>query len=496
MAYQEFFCNSAGSNMNGGSEGTSTTAIGAAVLTSTNGAWDAIATDTTVSTFTCSDSPTLTAGMVGMYASVFQDGDTTPTANRYVNALITAIDNTAKTITLSIAKRNTLGTPIADQANGYTIKVGGAWAGPAATVQFPFAFITGAAVDTTGNCSPRVNFNGTFNITAGIDHNLAGPVVFEGYTTAAGDGGYAILDGGSPATSLNMFQLRGTANGLRYFKAQNNGAGNLYPQGYGLNIAGNGNWIMRCVATAIRGNGIIVASASAEAFECEVYGCGMGNTAAFFVQQGVARRCISHDNSGGTLTAGFTIGNYGSAAWLIDCVSESNSGNGVHVAIGATGGGAQIVGCDIYNNAVDGVRIVTAAGVHARVIIENCNLVKNTGYGINNSSTGQCTGMIRNCGFGAGTQVNGSGATNNLKSTEVLDSVTYSDDVTPWTDPANGDFRISLAAAKGTGRGAFLQTAPSYAGTVRYPDIGAGQHQDSGGGGLPRNRGILSGGSL
>lgn len=46
---------------------------------------------------------------------------------------------------------------------------------------------------------------------------------------------------------------------------------------------------------------------------------------------------------------------------------------------------------------------------------------------------------------------------------------------TPWIDPANGDFRINLAAAKGTGRGNFTETQASYTGTVAYPDIGAGQ---------------------
>lgn len=62
-------------------------------------------------------------------------------------------------------------------------------------------------------------------------------------------------------------------------------------------------------------------------------------------------------------------------------------------------------------------------------------------------------------------------------------AVNYASDVTPWTDPANGDFRISLSAAKNAGRGSFIETSSSYAGTIGYPDIGAVQHQDSGGSG-------------
>jgi hypothetical protein len=68
----------------------------------------------------------------------------------------------------------------------------------------------------------------------------------------------------------------------------------------------------------------------------------------------------------------------------------------------------------------------------------------------------------------------------------ISGNVTYANDVTPWTDPANGDFRISLAAAKGAGRGTYTQTAASYAGTVGYPDIGAAQ--STGGGGSSSSR--------
>ncbi len=97
-----------------------------------------------------------------------------------------------------------------------------------------------------------------------------------------------------------------------------------------------------------------------------------------------------------------------------------------------------------------------------------------------------------NCGYGAGTQANTSGATNGTGDLDVGGAVTYASDATPWADPANGDFRISLAAAKGAGRGAFTQTAASYAGTVGYPDIGAAQSAASGGG-IPIARGMHGG---
>jgi hypothetical protein len=39
----------------------------------------------------------------------------------------------------------------------------------------------------------------------------------------------------------------------------------------------------------------------------------------------------------------------------------------------------------------------------------------------------------------------------------------------------------------------FCQSQSGYAGTVGYPDIGAAQHQDSGGGGIPIARGMHGG---
>jgi len=80
----------------------------------------------------------------------------------------------------------------------------------------------------------------------------------------------------------------------------------------------------------------------------------------------------------------------------------------------------------------------------------------------------------------AGTQANGSADTPGA----IVQSgaVTYGSNLTPWVDPANGDFRINLTAANWAGRGAFTETASSYAGTVGFPDIGAAQSKTGSGG--------------
>lgn len=78
---------------------------------------------------------------------------------------------------------------------------------------------------------------------------------------------------------------------------------------------------------------------------------------------------------------------------------------------------------------------------------------------------------------------------------ETAGTVTYPSNASPYNSPTTGDFTITLAEAKGAGRGAFLQTASGYAGTVGHQDIGAAQHADSGGsgGGIQVARGMHGG---
>lgn len=180
-------------------------------------------------------------------------------------------------------------------------------------------------------------------------------------------------------------------------------------------------------------------------------------------------RCISHDNTGSN-SFGFQID---TSATLINCISDSNGSHGFNFS--SSNVAAVAIGCDAYNNGGSGFTITSRY-----FVLENCNSVKNTGWGF--LATGSSLGTFHNCAVGSGTQANGSGTYSLSVSLEsVVNGVTYASDVTPWTDPANGDFRISLAAAKGVGRGSFCQYQSGYAGTVGYPDIGAAQSTGSGG---------------
>jgi hypothetical protein len=242
--------------------------------------------------------------------------------------------------------------------------------------------------------------------------------------------------------------------------------------------------LRRVVVHDVRGHGfIMIAPGVLE--DCEAYACNKSNSSltAGFATSNTAGlkllRCISHDNttsnSLGFLTGGVT------GALFDKCIADSNGSHGFFITM--RGSFAELRNCESYNNGGDGVRFDQGVSDGALVIIENSNFIKNVGYGINNVETTLThTLFIINCGFGAGVgAVNGSGSVFANVNNQEIGSVVYPADVTPWVDPANGDFRINIAEAKGTGKGGFLQTASGYAGTVSYPDIGAAQHEDTGG---------------
>ncbi|MBK3666173.1 hypothetical protein JJE66_33750 [Bradyrhizobium diazoefficiens] len=475
MAYTEFFCVSGGSNMNGGHINANTEPSTTPVYSATNGAWSTVTNKFTPT----SGNPSLTV-KVGDFAHVFADGSTTPT---YIGR-VTAVSATDITISSTLKA----GTAPTTAATGISINVGGAWAGPSGSVAFPFAFATATLQDGSNN-RPRINFknNQTYSITAAITHNVAGPIKWQGYTTTAGDGGQATIDGGTLGASYVLLSISNVAqNYIEDFIFQNNGATGSASL-FATTVGGNSfATYRRLVFAHSRGHGMDLSGgggAACRVIECEAYDCNQSNTAnlAGFASTAGATvfvRCISHDNTGGANAHGWVS----RGAVLYHCISESNTGAGLKCT--SNGAIEILVNCDFYNNTLDGYLVASGGGVTS-VYAENCNFVKNGGYGLNLVDPSIGFYQLINNGFGAGTQVNTNGQTNITTGTdvaEVIGSVTYANDVTPWVDPANGDFRINLAAAKAAGRGAFTQTAASYTGALAYLDIGSNQHQDTGGG--------------
>ena len=473
MAFTEFCCRSGGSNLNAGTRtGNSTEPGTSASFTYASGNWVA-----STGVFTAASGNPSTDGVaVGDFASVYVDGST---VTGFVGR-VTAVTST--TITVSLTAKS--GTAPTDGTGNRTLKIGGAWAGPSGTTAFPFGFIEQGMKNTTGN-SPRVNLKNdqTYSITAAMTHTGASGgtqstiVAFQGYTTSYGDGGKATIDGGTSGASYVLLTIAGTTSSvhLEDLCFQNNGATGSSDATSEIASA------HRVVVNSVRGSGLVVASGTIT--ECETYSCNQSNTAGkagISLSAANAVRCIAHDNSGSN-TDGF-IGIAGTSTF-VNCIADTNGRRGFSVAANFSIG--TLIGCDAYNNGSHGITVSEGSTGRCTYVVENCNMVKNGGYGLQGSVSGNSvahTGGVRNNGYGTGTQANTSGATNlPVSQPSEVSPVTYASGVTPWTDPANGDFRISLAAAKAAGRGSFTETQASYAGTVAYPDIGAAQHQDSGG---------------
>ncbi len=452
--FTEYYCQSGGNNVNAGSTNNNT-----AAYTTTNGNWNGS------TGFDPTDGSTPASSIsVGDHVSIYLDGATIAVAIYRVTAVAAGANG-------HITVVNQMGSNPTSGATGRSLKAGGAWQGPNGASGFPFT-LSGLGNGTNASTDQvRVNLKNdqTYSLTASITYVTSGSALFtQGYTTTVGDGGRATFDVGANAASV----LSGTGVTNNAFVdltfSSSFATGSL-----SLVIDTANGLFIRCVFTGCRGSGWRNnggGGAFPKLIECEAYGNNTSNTAgeAGFKSASsrtVMFRCISHDNTGSN-TAGFTIG---TSTTLNNCISESNGGRGIDIIAGGTS--VTVNNCDIYNNGSDGIAISTGL---ASVWIENCNLVKNGGAGIlAGASSAHSYGFIYNCGYGSGSMANTNADT--LGSFQQSGTVTYASGATPWVDPANGDFRVSLPAANFAGRGAFLQTAPSYAGTVGYPDIGSAQ---------------------
>lgn len=483
MAFTEFCCRSGGSNLNSGTRTGSSTEPGtSADFTYASGNWVASTGVFTVA----SGNPSSDGVAVGDFASVYADGSST---TGFVGR-VTARDTTTITVSLTVKS----GTAPTDGTGNRTLKVGGAWAGPSGATIFPFGFFS-ANMKQSADDAPRCNFKNdqTYSVSASCNHNTAEAValqILQGYTTSYGDGGRAVFDGGSNAISgaiIDGSEYQIWVEDIEVKSTATTGT----THGFRL---GRKSMCRRCVAQGVRGLGFTMNNAVCAYIECEAYNCNKSNTVGwggFGVNSSgvMARRCYAHDNTGSN-NAGFVLGALNVNVEISNCVSHKNQyGAYVTGTPGSLGIQVAFFNCDFYNNASDGIRLNWTSSSLALLILENCNLVKNGGYGINDVvATYTPTVYLQNCAFGTGTKANTSGNTAGVAIYRNQAPVTLASGVTPWQDPDNGDFRIALASNKGTGRGTWFQTASGLSGTVGYPDIGAAQHQDSGGNIIVPNR--------
>jgi hypothetical protein len=460
-AFTEFYVQTTASNLNAGS------------TTSDSATYTGVGDSDGTNVFTPSDGSTPASTVsVNDWASVYvTSGATVATFIGRVTAVGAGVNGT-----ITVSTTTKAGTFPSASAGAHTItcKVGGAWKGPNAAEAFPYAFVAGTMTDSTGANYPRVNFKaGTaYSITSAMTCSGTGPVWFQGYTSSPGDGGRAVFQGTTGAAYI-LLTISATNTTWIDLEWDTNGSTGGNSSSPGITITGARNLMQRCLVKNMRASGFN-ASNVCEFIECEAYNCNKSNTATFagfsLVNSGArAIRCVSHDNgTSGSNSAGFRLDQ---SVFVEHCMAYGNFGDGFYSQADQSLSMRQ---CDAYNNARDGLRLDTASATLV-LKLENSNFVKNGGYGINYNGSPVKFGYIYNCAFGSGTMANTSGTINSsIAPVEISGSITLPSNTAPWVDAANGNFQISAAVDKGTGRGTFYQTTTTPVNiTVGYPDVGA-----------------------
>lgn len=444
MAYTEFYCQNGGSNINAGSTNSNTP-----IKTYTHGNWTQ---STGVFTVTDGTNPSLSIS-VGDWVAVMVDGATVAASISRVSAVQNANNGTIT------ANTNVVGTKPANQTGTATLVDGGAFRGPNGASGFPFTLTNwGNNKDSTAHMV-RCNLKNdqTYSMTAGISISAGTTHEIEGYSSSTGDNGKATIDGGTSTATVIAAGGTGTTFKNIIFKTSfGSGSNNL------VTTAQTAVTFLRCVFTGSRNAALAVSTANCHVYESEFY----SNPTGIFASAATdIFRCFIHDGTNGIslTTGGMTVR---------QCVIANHSAIGLGISGTSNSGSIIINNVDFYNNTSDAIQVATGNVNH--IWIENCNFIKNNGAAINNISVVNA-GYVYNCGYGAGTQANGSADTlNNLSQSGT---VTYASNVTPYNAPTTGDFTNILPAAQGVGRGHFEENDGTNTGTVGYPDIGAAQAQ-------------------
>lgn len=467
-AYTEFYCDAAsGDNLNAGTGGTND-------YTTAGGNWT---NSTRVFTVTDGTNPSTKIAANDFCSVYVTSGATVATFVGRVQSVQNATNGTVTFTTAFMGANPSNGT------GTMTLKHGGFWKGPNAGTAFPLDRANVSTAMDTNSDQVRINLkNGTsYSISSGISTSTLNNVTVQGYSSSAGDGGRAVIDGSTNSITLvSDTSIESTWADIIFASSATTGSVNNYVMG------GSGQTAIRIVSHGARVSGIATTGQGPTLIECEAYSNNTSNTSnrgGIDVFSGVVYasllRCYSHDNTGSN-NSGFTFNNgavVGGALLVTQCIADSNGLHGfVNVGGTSTNSGAKaFINCDAYNNGTDGLKIV-ADTIASRYWIENCNFIKNGGKGINNVATGQFVqGYVFNCGYGSGTQANG--GANVLGALVESGAITYASGVTPWNAPTTGDFSNVLAAAQGVGRGFFTETDGTNTGTVGHPDIGAAQAQ-------------------
>lgn len=449
MAYTEFFCDATnGSNLYGGRINTdaepNTTPIFSDVTgTATwNTAGNQIQNLTSVAGVSAGD-------WVGIAPHSTAESGVTTSVGYWAQVTTT----TSTTITVSSSIK--FGTAPTNAAS-IDINVGGRWKGPNSAVTFPFGYITASAQAATNRVG-RVNFknNASYvcNNAITLTHNIAGPIVFQGYTTSAGDLGRATING-STGAAYNLIQLQGGECLFADFIVGNTGnSGGNSTTGIAITTGTAGGTgaavLLRVSVTSARSSGFSLGSYGGFVIECEATGCnavgGVGLAGFILSAFGVmCLRCVSHNNSASN-TSGFAF-NTGAPCACIECVSYNNA---LYGFLQNAGGLAycqhSIIDCTTNANAGHAIFSSSSATAASSLLVENCLIGGNgstgTAHGI--TITNPILLIARNNQY---FNISGTNVANSFPSNfgSFLEGATTISTSSFMRDASNGDYRPEI----------------------------------------------------
>lgn len=379
-----------------------------------------------------------------------------------------------------IISRTNATTIVVDRSTGLT-------AGTGVTLKI------GGAVDHPNIVIPiMVSYNivwiktGTYDFSTGVTVATATyPYKIEGYNSTRGDGTAASVTlRATAAITMITGSNGGTAQSDMHVYRNLTLDGNSDTGTNATTIGSTGTGTLTAFINVIiknwSGNGINGGSSTypnVYGHNLEIYGCNKGISGA----------------SACTLNV-----------MLYGCSIHDNTSHGVEQI---SGQGLTVVGCLFYDNGGSGLVYTGRLS-----LIQNCTAYNNTSHGFHNSASGWNLSWIRNCvSYGNGAKgFSKTGSTNEWmfncaaagNTTGQIDHSTayqincITTDLTgnPFTNAPSGDFSLNNTA----GQGAILRAA-GFPGvfpdgtTTGYLDIGAAQHQDSGGGSSVKGMRILGG---
>ena len=337
MPFTEFYCRAGGNNLNVGTVDGTTEPSTSPLVTFTGGD-----SASNAASYTAPVGADLSQVQIGRWLSLYQDGDTVPVSGRFVVAPITNVDTNTRVITLNTSYRSTLGSVIGSGTGNRSARIGGAWAGPGGATGFPFGFVGTFGFDQTkGIACVNLKNDQTYTITANMNTNNSGPMVFQGYSSTPGDGGMATIDGGTTGSSFILLSITAAGVYLVDLIFQNNGNSGS-SELVSLSSATYPIMCVRCVFRNSRGHGVY-ASSPAVFQSCTAYNCNQSNSSTrggFYGASYVKyRHCVSF-NSTGSNTNGFLHDSY--YCYFDDCLSFGNGNHGFNVS---SSYGAYINGC-------------------------------------------------------------------------------------------------------------------------------------------------------